>query len=162
MKRSDSWSSRDDNLLTQTVLSYIESGKTQLQAFDDTGDYLRRTPAACGFRWNSFLRQNFKKEVYEAKNNKSKNKSSKSSSNIQSQVNIDSIIEYLHTLKQDLLLSEAQIRLIKVKIQDVSLEIDSRRSEMSLDASQNRDALAALIAKASELGLFEHNKKPAI
>ncbi|MBD8839415.1 RsfA family transcriptional regulator [Paenibacillus sp. CFBP 13594] len=162
MKRSDSWSSQDDNLLTQTVLSYIEGGKTQLQAFDDSGELLDRTPAACGFRWNSFLRHKFKKEINEAKIIKNQNNTSKSNTKSQSLVNFDDIIKYLYALKQDLLLSEAQIQQLKAKIRDVSLEIDSRRNEMSLNTSQNREALATLITKATELGLFNHNKKPAI
>ncbi|PIH59116.1 RsfA family transcriptional regulator [Paenibacillus sp. LK1] len=161
MIRKDSWNADEDKLLATIVLNYITTGETQLKAFYDVGLELDRTAAACGFRWNSYLRQKYIEEIIEAKHRKLSNKRS-SIKSPPFTLNIEYIVEYLQALKQDLILSEAQIRLIKVKIQDVSSEIDSRRSEMSLDASQNRDALAALIAKASELGLFEHNKKPAI
>ncbi|MFE6075706.1 hypothetical protein ACFVQB_14635 [Paenibacillus sp. NPDC057886] len=162
MTRKDAWSKEDDNYLTTIVLTYISSGETQLKAFDEVGLKLERTSAACGFRWNSFLRNKHLKEILEAKSKKLNRKLI--SKNIVSKFNFNTedVIQYLKALRQAMLQSEAQIKLIRSKIQDVSLEIDSRRSEMSLNASQNRDALAALMAKASELGLFEHNKKPAI
>ncbi|MFS0855206.1 RsfA family transcriptional regulator [Paenibacillus taichungensis] len=161
MIRKDSWSADEDKLLATIVLNYITTGETQLKAFYDVGLELDRTAAACGFRWNSYLRHKYNEEIIEAKHRKLNNKRS-SRKSPPFTLNIEDIVEYLHTLKQDLLLSEAQIRLIKVKIQDVSLEIDSRRSELSLDATQKREALATLLAKAEELGLYKQNKKPAI
>lgn len=65
--RQDAWSDRDDRLLAQTVLTHIREGSTQLKAFDETGDMLDRTSAACGFRWNAIVRQSYEDEVKEAK-----------------------------------------------------------------------------------------------
>jgi prespore-specific regulator len=65
--RQDASSPDEDNLLKDTVLKYIASGQTQLQAFDLVATELHRTPAACGFRWNKELRGRYQAEISEAK-----------------------------------------------------------------------------------------------
>lgn len=65
--RQDAWSHEEDLLLKDTVLKHIESGETQLQAFDLVAKKVHRTPAACGFRWNKELRSRYQKEISEAK-----------------------------------------------------------------------------------------------
>ena len=63
----DAWSHEEDLLLKDTVINYIASGQTQLQAFDLVATELHRTPAACGFRWNKELRGRYQVEISEAK-----------------------------------------------------------------------------------------------
>ncbi|WP_027963527.1 RsfA family transcriptional regulator [Halalkalibacillus halophilus] len=65
--RQDAWSHEDDLLLAETVLRHIREGSTQLTAFEEVGDQLNRTAAACGFRWNAEVRQNYEKAVDLAK-----------------------------------------------------------------------------------------------
>ncbi|WP_058307289.1 RsfA family transcriptional regulator [Gracilibacillus massiliensis] len=65
--RQDAWSHEDDLLLAETVLRHIREGSTQLTAFDEVGDKLNRTSAACGFRWNAEVRQNYEQAVQIAK-----------------------------------------------------------------------------------------------
>ncbi|MBM7605796.1 prespore-specific regulator [Metabacillus crassostreae] len=65
--RQDAWSSEDDLLLAQSVLQHIQKGSTQVAAFDEVGDQLNRTSAACGYRWNAEVRKHYKKEVEHAK-----------------------------------------------------------------------------------------------
>ncbi|MBO9130464.1 RsfA family transcriptional regulator [Bacillus sp. 165] len=65
--RQDAWSPEDDFLLAETVLRHIREGSTQLKAFDEVGDHLNRTSAACGFRWNAEVRQNYEEAVQIAK-----------------------------------------------------------------------------------------------
>lgn len=65
--RQDAWSHEEDILLKGTVLKYIKSGQTQLEAFDLVAKELHRTPAACGFRWNKELRGRYQAEIGEAK-----------------------------------------------------------------------------------------------
>jgi len=55
--RQDAWSHEDDLLLAETVLRHIREGSTQLDAFEEVGDKLNRTGAACGFRWNAIVRK---------------------------------------------------------------------------------------------------------
>lgn len=56
-----------DQILADTVLRHIESGSTQLKAFEDSGERLFRTASACGFRWNAIVRKQYKYEIEEAK-----------------------------------------------------------------------------------------------
>ncbi|SER73599.1 prespore-specific regulator [Gracilibacillus ureilyticus] len=65
--RQDAWSHEDDLLLAETVLRHIREGSTQLKAFDEVGDKLNRTSAACGFRWNAEVRQSYEQAVQIAK-----------------------------------------------------------------------------------------------
>jgi prespore-specific regulator len=65
--RQDAWSPKDDLLLAETVLRHIREGSTQLKAFDEVGDKLNRTSAACGFRWNAEVRQGYEEAVQIAK-----------------------------------------------------------------------------------------------
>lgn len=57
--RQDAWSHEDDLLLAETVLRHIREGGTQLNAFEEVGDELNRTSAACGFRWNAEVRNKY-------------------------------------------------------------------------------------------------------
>lgn len=61
--RQDAWTGEEDLLLAETVLRHIREGSTQLKAFDEVGDQLNRTSAACGFRWNAEVRQSYEEAV---------------------------------------------------------------------------------------------------
>lgn len=65
--RQDAWSQEEDILLADVVLRCIRDGSTQLQAFEEVGKQLSRTSAACGFRWNSYVRKQYKAEIEVAK-----------------------------------------------------------------------------------------------
>src|SRR5699024_7371343 len=54
-------------LLANTVLRHIKDGSTQLNAFEEVGDILNRTAAACGFRWNAVVRNNYHEAIELAK-----------------------------------------------------------------------------------------------
>lgn len=65
--RQDAWSQDEDLLLAEVVLRHIREGGTQLQAFEEVGRHLSRTAAACGFRWNSYVRKQYKSGIEFAK-----------------------------------------------------------------------------------------------
>jgi prespore-specific regulator len=65
--RQDAWSQDEDLLLAEVVLRHIREGGTQLSAFEEVGKQLSRTSAACGFRWNSFVRKQYKSGIELAK-----------------------------------------------------------------------------------------------
>jgi prespore-specific regulator len=65
--RQDAWNQDEDLLLAEVVLRHIREGGTQLQAFEEVGKQLSRTSAACGFRWNSFVRKQYKSGIELAK-----------------------------------------------------------------------------------------------
>ncbi|MBD1379718.1 RsfA family transcriptional regulator [Metabacillus arenae] len=66
-QRQDAWSEENDLLLAETVLRHVREGSTQLNAFEEVGDKLNRTSAACGFRWNAVVRHNYEKALQLAK-----------------------------------------------------------------------------------------------
>lgn len=66
-ERQDAWSEENDLLLADTVLRHIREGGTQLQAFEEVGDRLNRTSAACGFRWNAIVRNQYEQAIEIAK-----------------------------------------------------------------------------------------------
>lgn len=66
-ERQDAWTEENDLLLAETVLRHVREGSTQLKAFDEVGDRLNRTAAACGFRWNAVVRQQYVREMGIAK-----------------------------------------------------------------------------------------------
>lgn len=65
--RQDAWTDENDLLLAETVLRHVREGSTQLNAFEEVGDKLNRTSAACGFRWNAVVRHQYEKALELAK-----------------------------------------------------------------------------------------------
>jgi prespore-specific regulator len=65
--RQDAWTEEDDLLLAETVLRHVREGSTQLNAFEEVGDKLNRTSAACGFRWNAVVRYTYDQALQMAK-----------------------------------------------------------------------------------------------
>lgn len=72
--RHDAWSHEDDLLLAETVLRFIREGSTQTAAFEEVGEKLNRTAAACGFRWNSELRKQYIQAIELAKKRRKEKK----------------------------------------------------------------------------------------
>ncbi|MED3691696.1 RsfA family transcriptional regulator [Peribacillus butanolivorans] len=67
LTRQDAWTQDEDLLLVEVVLRHIREGSTQLRAFEEVGKQVSRTSAACGFRWNSFVRKQYKSGIELAK-----------------------------------------------------------------------------------------------
>ncbi|MDD9147649.1 MULTISPECIES: RsfA family transcriptional regulator [unclassified Sporolactobacillus] len=80
--RQDAWSHEDDLLLAETVLRHIREGSTQLDAFEEVGDRLNRTGAACGFRWNAIVRKKYEQAIEIAKKQRKQKKRAEQRSKI--------------------------------------------------------------------------------
>lgn len=65
--RQDAWSEEDDLILAEVTLRHIREGSTQLTAFEEVGEKIGRTAAACGFRWNSCVRKKYEAAISIAK-----------------------------------------------------------------------------------------------
>lgn len=65
--RQDAWSPEDDLILAEVTLRHIREGSTQLSAFEEVGERIGRTAAACGFRWNSSVRKKYDAAIQIAK-----------------------------------------------------------------------------------------------
>jgi prespore-specific regulator len=61
--RQDAWTEENDLLLAESVLKHVREGSTQLNAFEEVGDILNRTSAACGFRWNAVVRHQYEQAL---------------------------------------------------------------------------------------------------
>ena len=70
--RQDAWSQDDDLMLAEVTLRHIREGSTQLSAFEEVGERIGRTSAACGFRWNSFVRKQYDEAIQIAKQQRHK------------------------------------------------------------------------------------------
>lgn len=103
ISRQDSWTNDNDSLLATIVLQNIRDGGTQLAAFKEVAKQLARTPAACGFRWNSCVRKRYEEEIQQAKqnqktgNNKSPIQQTKETSSLS--ITLDDIIIFLQNYK---------------------------------------------------------------
>ncbi|WP_028561630.1 RsfA family transcriptional regulator [Paenibacillus pinihumi] len=70
--RQDAWSPDDDLILAEVTLRHIREGSTQLSAFEEVGERIGRTSAACGFRWNSCVRKRYEDAIQMAKQQRQK------------------------------------------------------------------------------------------
>lgn|SRR5690625_3421631 len=154
--RQDAWSHEDDLLLAETVLRHIREGSTQLNAFEEVGDILNRTSAACGFRWNAEVRNKYveaielakrqrkEKKRAEAKQMKQRanakksrtmtNHDEKSISSHDENMSLQNVITYLQTLQQhDYESNESKQKVDKLKEENRHLQakIDSLERELS-------------------------------
>src|SRR3954451_25331698 len=75
--RQDAWSPDDDLILAEVTLRHIREGSTQLSAFEEVGEKIGRTSAACGFRWNSFVRKKYEAAIQIAKTQRQKRNQNK-------------------------------------------------------------------------------------
>ena len=66
-QRQDAWLEESDEVLAQAVIRHVKEGSTQLNAFEEAGDLLNRTAAACGFRWNAVVRKKYESDLLQAK-----------------------------------------------------------------------------------------------
>ncbi|KHE71807.1 RsfA family transcriptional regulator [Halobacillus sp. BBL2006] len=97
--RQDAWKEDEDLLLAKTVLKYIQEGKTQLEAFQEVAEKLRRTPAACGFRWNATVRKDYHEEIQLAKQNRKEKRTIYTSTTEDSPMSLDAAISFLKEMK---------------------------------------------------------------
>src|SRR5690625_497762 len=145
--RQDAWSHEDDLLLAETVLRHVREGSTQLKAFEEVGDKLNRTSAACGFRWNAEVRKRYTEAMELAKRQRKERKRalarqkkqrmpnhslSINSETIDSVINespitLDTIIQYLKSFKQTYEMNERT----NVTLEQMATENKSLQNEVN-------------------------------
>ncbi|MCA1047006.1 RsfA family transcriptional regulator [Bacillus toyonensis] len=125
ISRQDSWTNDNDLLLATIVLEYIRNSGTQLSAFKEVAKQLTKTPAACGFRWNSYLRKQYEKEIQQAKQNrKAENNISPSHPQIATNslsITLDDIITFLKNYKEINELTTLQNQIAYLEAENCSL-----------------------------------------
>jgi prespore-specific regulator len=159
MKRTDSWSPDDDRLLATTVIECVASGSTQGKAFEEAGERLTRSVAACGFRWNSVVRKEYEEELASAKISK---KEGKGKIHEEEKQTMDTNSN--QTVKED------PFYIIDLALREVKAEMQSIREENELLKRKLRDqprgedlaALMEMFDRARSLGLFKDSQSPAM
>jgi prespore-specific regulator len=160
--RQDAWSHEDDLLLAETVLRHIREGSTQLNAFEEVGDELNRTSAACGFRWNAEVRNKYISAIDLAKRQR-KDKKRKQRNNLENpipqrfvpekndesnlimepeetdasepELSLQTVISYLQTLERDMYQSshmKTKSEQLQYENRELIAKIDQLEKELAL------------------------------
>lgn len=117
--RQDAWSAEDDLILAEVTLRHIREGGTQLAAFEEVGQRIARTSAACGFRWNSCVRKRYEEAISNAKAQRQKRSYlRKQNSVVVSQIaSYDGLVEdskyKLDSMNEDTLSMDAVLRFLR-------------------------------------------------
>jgi len=129
--RQDAWSQDEDLLLAEVVLRHIREGGTQLQAFEEVGKQLSRTSAACGFRWNSFVRKQYKSGIELAK--KQRKELKKQNAHVEQEISLEAVsVEESIPRKQESVTFQSVIHFLeglhKRAEESITFENDKERS----------------------------------
>lgn len=137
--RQDAWTEDDDLLLAEVTLRHIREGSTQLAAFEEVGEKLGRTPAACGFRWNSFVRKNYDAAIQIAKSQRqgrSKNRRKQTAvlhGELEKQgdpvSSLTTVIRFLRQHKQEYSEMSKRVRQLEKQLAERNAELEQLRSE---------------------------------
>lgn len=153
--RQDAWSAEDDLILAEITLRHIRDGSTQLTAFEEVGERIGRTAAACGFRWNSFVRKKYESAIQIAKAQRQKRNYLKkqipltstttqisslatvdledglyrSDSITEETLSIDAVIRFLRSWKSSIQESNRHLKLLERALRDKEDELASLRGE---------------------------------
>lgn len=151
--RQDAWSPEDDLILAEVTLRHIREGSTQLLAFEEVGERIGRTAAACGFRWNSAVRKKYDAAIQIAKAQRQKRSSRKSAAGMdadaaiasvatldaelsgkseagtEESISFDSIIRYLRQWKGTQAELSRQVRMLEKELREKEEEIAKLHAE---------------------------------
>lgn len=150
--RQDAWSEEDDLILAEVTLRHIREGGTQLAAFEEVGERIGRTAAACGFRWNSFVRKKYEAAIQIAKAQRQKRSQlkkqtggsataavamldtnepgySRADAFMEESVSIDAVIRYLRQWKTSYSDMNRQIRTLEKELAEAKQELEILRRE---------------------------------
>ncbi|MCX8046098.1 MAG: RsfA family transcriptional regulator [Anoxybacillus gonensis] len=148
MMRQDAWTEEEDMLLAETVLAFVREGGTQLRAFEEVGKKLSRTAAACGFRWNAYVRKKYEQELELAKQQRKKKKEPHPP---ERDMTLQDVISFLQTLQQR---GEGQQEIERLREQVWTLQKEKEALEKQLQAVQQEyQAVMHILERARQLSV---------
>jgi prespore-specific regulator len=182
--RQDAWSQDEDLLLAEVVLRHIREGGTQLQAFEEVGKKLSRTAAACGFRWNSFVRKQYKSGIELAKRQRKESKKPAASpqqaetkpepaANLEvasasrgkkksDHITLDDVIQFLESLKENLTQDE-ELEAAYKKLEEYCKKLEQQIEKLKESNDVYKEKLELLEEDhQSLLSIFEKARKMAL
>jgi len=154
--RQDAWTPEDDLILAEVTLRHIREGSTQLAAFEEVGERIGRTAAACGFRWNSAVRKKYEASIQIAKSQRQKRSQMKKSVMVsalaavdgeegrseglsEESISLDAVIRYLRGWKNSYQEMHRQVRALEKELQSKDEELARLREineTLSKEASE--------------------------
>lgn len=174
--RQDAWNREEDRVLAEVVLRHIRQGSTQLAAFEEVGERLSRTAAACGFRWNSFVRKQHESAITLAKKNRKQmgQASHKTAYEEERTISLEDVIAYLEKFRsteqhrekmiQENTTLKSQVSRLKEENTKLAEEIDHIKKENHA-IREDYETLIAIMDRArerasdQEFGQTEHLQK---
>ncbi|MEK0287925.1 RsfA family transcriptional regulator [Caldifermentibacillus hisashii] len=183
--RQDAWTKDEDLLLAEVVLRHIREGSTQLKAFEEVGKKLSRTAAACGFRWNSSVRKQYKtgielakrqrkelkkksQDVFDSHQVDGEKKIKGNEAELNGIFSIEQVISFLQRLKE----KEIQFDTSVDELKKYKEERDDLRKKLKATQEENEKmkkeinllkddylALLSIMEKARKLALKEENQE---
>ncbi len=183
--RQDAWTKDEDLLLAEVVLRHIREGSTQLKAFEEVGKKLNRTPAACGFRWNSYVRKQYKEGIELAKKQRKELKKKERETaglkdrevvmagrtDVQqgkSRLTMEDVISFLQEYQEkekkklasgdELEIYKERCRSLEKKVQTLTEENERLKKEMNI-LKEDYKTFLSLMEKARKLTMEEGNQE---
>lgn len=184
--RQDAWTTEDDFSLAEVTLRHIREGGTQLSAFEEVAEKMGRTAAACGFRWNSYVRKKYVQAIAIAKAQRQKNKLNRpfytkketveeqgiaTENHLEEQISFEAIIRYLknqknrehewtkkiRSLEQDLTESENELRRLREENQRMKEDFSSAKT-----VNEDYRALVQIMDRARKIAILgtEQEEQP--
>lgn len=137
--RQDAWTEDDDLLLAEVTLRHIREGGTQLAAFEEVGEKLGRTAAACGFRWNSYVRKNYEPAIQIAKSQRQGRSKHRKKQPVALQSDLEkqgdpvsslaTVIRFLRQHKQEYANMSKKVRQLEKQLEEKETEFKQLRTE---------------------------------
>lgn len=181
--RQDAWTQDEDLFLAEVVLRHIREGGTQLSAFEEVGRALTRTAAACGFRWNSYVRKKYQSGIELAKKQRKelRKQIGVHVSNVSGivkevlpdskqklkQMSIQDVIQFLEQYKQTPSLSDyknerenliAQVNNLKKEIAELRLENETLKTKIELTEGDYK-ALIEIMDRARKMVVLKEDER---
>lgn len=159
LNRKDTWKPEEDLLLATVILEHIQSGQSQLTAFEKVGEKLIRTPGACGFRWNSTVRKQYEERVQEAKKNKMSN-TKRSVPEPQAHSNVQMPRGIVEQFMDTINVLMEQNEKLKGLLMERDNEINSLKIKLENDKpyhvqAEDYQSLIEILKRAKQLGVYE-------
>jgi prespore-specific regulator len=156
--RQDAWTKEEDLLLAEIVLRFIREGGTQLQAFAEASRQLSRTAAACGFRWNSCVRKQYREATEIAKQQRKERKTiEKKESSREKEIDLHDVIAFLQTFQCDQPLEEnkklkREIEHLKEQMKQLQNEKEALEQQLK-KMNQDYKSLIDILERARQLSV---------
>lgn len=171
MNRSDAWTIEEDNKLSEIVLNHIKNGSTQLKAFEEAGEVLGRTSAACGFRWNSCVRKKYEAAINLAKQQRKQKQKINQKSNENNEVTnletdttfnqFENMINTLKLIQKTFNYMKSEIEKLRTELKNKDEEIKKLKNENTQDVVTKEDVqdFIKILKNARELGVLDDIKE---